>query len=90
MKRLILASLTSLLLCFGWSASIRSASVGVQAQVCPNRQCSLQNISDADELLNLTDTEKADAEERHLLGGRPIPSSGSTNEHMIHQHEWIT
>lgn len=89
MKTLLLAFLTALLVCFGSSAWI-SGSIGVQAQVCPNRQCSLQTISDADALLNLTDTEKSDAEARHLLGGRPAPPATATNEHMIHQHEWIT
>jgi len=60
------------------------------AQVCPNCQVSQQTVSNADALLNLTDVEKADAEARHLLGGRPIPPSSATNEHMIHHHEWIT
>lgn len=89
MKRLLLAFLTALLLCFGSTAWIFIAH-SVQAQVCPNRQCSLQTIGDADDLLDLTESEKTDAEATHLLGGRPIPSASATNEQMVHQHEWIT
>lgn len=63
---------------------------GVFAQVCSHCQVSQQTITNADALLTLEDSEKADAEARHLLGGRPVTSSDATNEHMIHQQEWIT
>ena len=60
------------------------------AQVCTGCQVSQQTVSNADALLNLDESEKTNAEARHLLGGRPIPPSNATNEHTIHQREWIT
>lgn len=69
-------------LVFLWSAAL--------SQVCPSCQVSQQIVSSSDALLNLNNSEKAAAEARHLLGGRPIPPSDATNERMIHQVEWIT
>lgn len=62
----------------------------VFAQVCSSCQVSQQTVTNADALLNLDDSAKADAEARHLLSGRPVAPSNATNEHMIHQQEWIT
>jgi DNA/RNA endonuclease G (NUC1) len=62
----------------------------VQSQVCSGCEVSNQTVTKSNQLLNLSDSEKADAESRHLLGGRPIPPASATNEHMLHQHEWIT
>lgn len=60
------------------------------SQVCTGCQVSQQTITNADALLELDDSEKADAEARHLLGGRPVPPANATNERMILQREWIT
>jgi DNA/RNA endonuclease G (NUC1) len=60
------------------------------SQICSGCEVSKQTVTKADARLQLNDDEKAEAEERHLLGGRPIPPSTATNEHMIHQKEWIT
>ena len=79
------------ILCFLIFVSAFSfGSVDSSSQVCSGCEVANQTITKADARLNLTDTEKTDAEARHLLGGRPMPSANATNERMIHQHEWIT
>lgn len=60
------------------------------SQTCTGCQVSQQKVANADALLHLDDSEKAEAEARHLLGGRPIPPADATNELMLHQLEWIT
>ena len=62
----------------------------VQSQVCSGCEVSNQTVTKSNQRLNLSDSEKADAESRHLVGGRPIPPATATNEHMLHQFEWIT
>lgn len=64
--------------------------ISVPSQVCTGCQVSKQKVAKADALLNLDDAEKAEAEARHLLGGRPITPATATNERIIHQREWIT
>lgn len=54
------------------------------------QEVSQQTITKANARLELDDDAKDQAEERHLLGGRPIAAASATNEHMIHQTEWIT
>jgi|GEM_PF-5291089 len=85
MKRatLFISSTTLILALLFWGAQASS-------QVCTGCEVSAQTIANADEQLHLTDSERTDAEARHLLGGKPIPAADSTNERMIHQHEWIT
>lgn len=62
----------------------------VQSQVCSGCEVSNQTVTKSNQRLNLTDSQQADAESRHLLGGRPTPPANATNEHMLHQVEWIT
>ncbi len=62
----------------------------VQSQVCSGCEVSNQTVTKSNQRLNLSDSQKADTESRHLLGGRPIPPTNATNEHMLHQLEWIT
>ena len=40
------------------------------SQTCPGCEVSQQTVTNADALLNLDDTQKADAETTHLLGGK--------------------
>lgn len=58
-----------------------------QAQSC---DCEVSDPTEAqyDQLLILTSAEKAQAEATHLPWG--IPTAPTANEHLIHQHEWIT
>jgi DNA/RNA endonuclease G (NUC1) len=59
-------------------------------QICSGCEVSQQTVTKANNRLNLDEQQKADAESRHLLGGRPTPPASATNEHMIHQLEWVT
>ena len=67
-----------------------AALLPVQSQVCSGCEVSNQTVTKSNQRLTLTDSEKVDAESRHLLGGRPIPPANATNERMLHQFEWIT
>lgn len=62
----------------------------VSSQVCSGCEVANQTVTKANARLALTDSEQADAESQHLLGGRPTPHQSATNEHMIHQREWIS
>src|SRR5688500_18041989 len=59
-------------------------------QVCSGCEVSQQTVTKANNRLNLDETQKADSEARHFLGGGPVAPASVTNERMIHQLEWIT
>lgn len=67
-----------------------SVAIATHSQVCPGCETSQQNVTKADNRLNLDDDQKDAAEARHLLGGRPTAPADATNEHLIHQREWVT
>lgn len=60
------------------------------SQVCSGCEVSRQTLTMSDARLNMNAAQKTAAESIHLFAGRPIPTATATNEHMIHQLEWIT
>lgn len=65
-------------------------AVPVFSQRCFDCQISQAREQQANQRLQLTAAQRATAEAMHLLGGLPVPPPGATNEHLIHQHEWVT
>jgi len=59
----------------------------VRSQVCSGCEVSGQTITRANQRLTLGDSERADTESHHLLGGRPMPASDATDEHTFYQLE---
>lgn len=62
----------------------------VSSQVCNGCEVSQSVVASANQQLNLNAGQRATAEATHLFGGLPVPPSNATNEHIIHQREWIT
>lgn len=70
--------------------ALSSAYQPVSSQVCTGCQVSQSVVASANEQLNLNAGQRATAESIHLFAGLPVSPANATNEHIIHQREWIT
>lgn len=61
----------------------------VFSQRCPDCEIVVAREQQYDQLLQLTATQRAEAEALHLPWGRPVPPAGASNERMLHQLEYL-